>query len=117
MSWHVAFHRCSNSWRCLANPTRTACPAVQRSFEVELVKLLYDLQPGGDEPSRDRLGDRICDMLSCISAHSFCSRLFSLRAVDRTIHEGKWARLEALAKQAVDSKVRILLVVSHTRRR
>lgn len=71
------------------------------------MKLLYDLQQSpSDNVSRERLGDRICDMLSCISAHGFCSRLLSLQAVVDTIRDGKWARLEALAKQAVDTKVR-----------
>ena len=64
------------------------------------MKLLYDLQQSpSDNVSRERLGDRICDMLSCISAHGFCSRLLSLQAVVDTIRDGKWARLEALAKE------------------
>ena len=72
---------------------------------MELVKLLCDVQATGDQPLRSRLSDRVCDMLSCISAHDFCVHLLSLPSIQSTVAEGEWQRLDLLAGQAIDSKV------------
>ena len=72
---------------------------------MELVKLLCDMQATGDQTLRSRLSDRVCDILSCISAHNFCVQLLSLPSIQSSISEGEWQRLEVLAGQAIDSKV------------
>lgn len=82
---------------------------LERCLELELVKCLLDFQPPNacsDFDCRDRLGNRICDMLSGISAHSFCSRVLQLPSMVASAERGEWRRLEELATLAVDSGVR-----------
>jgi hypothetical protein len=80
---------------------------LERCLELELAKCLVELQTPNDE-CRDRVGTRIGDMLSGISAHAFCSRVLGLPLVAAGVACGEWARLEALATLAVDSGVRAL---------
>ena len=82
---------------------------LERCLEMELVKCLLDFQhPNScNEDCRDRLGNRICDMLSGTSAHSFCSRVLKLPSMVASVGRGEWVRLEELATLAVDSGVRI----------
>ena len=57
------------------------------------------MQATGDQTLRSRLSDRVCDILSCISAHDFCVHLLSLPSIQSSIAEGEWQRLELLAAQ------------------